>query len=238
MTTTAVAVDRAARARAVLARAEERTGTGRWVAPAARMQADGYLPVPTGLAAVLPWPGLARGRTVAVHGSTSLTLALLAEASRGGHWVALVGLPGLGVLAADQLGLDLDRVVLVPDPGPDGPTVLAALLDGVDIVVVGDVALADVDRRGLSARARERAAVLVTTRPWPGAHAVVTVESSVWEGLGHGYGRLRSRRLTVHSAGRGAAVAGRRLEVVVPGALSAVPPGVVPGTVMRDRRAG
>ena len=231
-------VDRAALARAVLVRAEERTGTARWVRPLrapvgapteAPTEVPGtttppepaagarVLPVPAGLAGVLPSGALDRGSTVVVHGSTSLTLGLLAEASRTGSWVALVGLPGVGVLAAAQLGLDLDRVVLVPAPGPDGPTVLAALLDGVDVVVVGDVALGDGDRRRLSARARERGAMLLSTGAWPGAHLVLTAEVTQWEGLGHGHGRLRSRRMTVRCAGRGSAARGWLAEVTVPG---------------------
>src|SRR4051794_21049587 len=39
------------------------------------------LPTRTELAAVLPWPGLRRGSTVAVHGSVSLLFALLSEAT-------------------------------------------------------------------------------------------------------------------------------------------------------------
>lgn len=231
---------RAAQARAALARAEERTGTGPWVRPARRLPAEAMpahlpavepsapdeidpeaaerlLPVPASLAGLLPSGALVRGSTVVVAGSTSLALALLSQASAAGSWVALVGLPGVGVLAAHQLGLDLDRVVLVPAPGPDGPTVVAALLDGVDVVVVGpQVALGDGDRRRLSARARERSTVLLPTTPWPGAHVVLTAEVSHWEGLGRGYGRLRSRRLTVQRSGRGMASRGHRVEVTVP----------------------
>ncbi|WP_024288611.1 hypothetical protein [Cellulomonas sp. KRMCY2] len=238
---------RAALARAALARVEERTGTGPWVRPARRLPAEmlpgpqtmpapylpevepstpvevdpeaaeRLLPVPAPLARLLPAGALARGSTVVVAGSTSLALALLSQASAAGSWVALVGLPGVGVLAAHQLGLDLDRVVLVPAPGPDGPTVVAALLDGVDVVVVGpQVALGDADRRRLSARARERSAVLLSMTAWPGAHVVLTAEVSHWEGLGRGYGRLRSRRLTVQRSGRGMASRGHRVDVTVP----------------------
>jgi cell division inhibitor SulA len=175
------------------------------------------LPVPAELGALLPEGALRRGATVVVDGSTSLVLRLLAEVSRSGGWVALVGLPDVGVLAAHQLGLALDRVALVPDPGPEAPTAVAALLDGVDAVVVGPaVALTDADRRRLSARARERAAVLLPTAPWPGAHVVLTAERSWWQGLGQGSGRLRSRALTVRRAGRGAAGRSTVLDVTVP----------------------
>ncbi len=226
------APDRAALARAVLARAEERTGATRWVprpVPAARVpavesvvpaEADPAsgartLPAAPEVAGLLPSGGLDRGGTLVVGGSTALVLALLAEASRAGSWVAMVGLPRVGLLAAHQTGLDLDRLVLVPSAGPDGPTVVAALLDGMDVVVVGDVALSEPDRRRLSARARERGAVLLSTLPWSGAHLVLTVEATRWEGLGQGHGRLTERRLTVSALGRGAASRGRRTEVTL-----------------------
>ena len=221
MSSVAVAQARVARARAVLARAEERTSTTRWVRPPPTTTAPDpasaarVLPVARTLAGLLPSGALDRGSTVVVGGSTALVLALLAEASRSGSWIGLVGLPRVGVLAAHQLGLDLDRVVLVPAPGPDGPTVVAALLDGVDVVVVGEAALTDADRRRLSARARERGAVLLSTTFWPGAHVVLTVEASHWDGLGCGNGRLRDRRLTVRGGGRGSAAQGWRTEVTL-----------------------
>ena len=213
------APDRELLARAVLARAEQQTGTQRqWDPPVGRVpeHAGGALPVAPFVAALLPG-GLTRGLTLCVSGSTSLVLTLLAEASAAGGWVAVVGMPAVGVLAAHQLGLALDRVVLVPDPGPDGPRVLAALVDGVDAVVVGDVALADADRRRLSARARERASVLVATTPWPGASVVLSVEGTRWSGVGRGDGRLRDRVLTVSRYGRGAAARGWRGEVQLHG---------------------
>jgi hypothetical protein len=225
----ATAAERAALARAVLARAERRTGTAAWVrrppvaapdepraAPLDPGSAASVLPVHPALADLLPRGGLERGSALVVGGSTSLVLALLAEASQAGGWAALVGMPRVGVLAAHQLGLELGRLVLVPAPGPDAPTVVAALVDGVDVVVVGDVALNDADRRRLSARARERGAVLVSTVPWPGAHVTLTAELARWEGLGRGEGRLRRRVLTVRGGGRGAAARGWSAQVVVP----------------------
>lgn len=255
--------ERAALARAVLTRAEERTGTTAWVrrpptvlelaepepgtepeieperrtttartAPLDPGSGARVLPVNPALGGLLPGGALDRGSTLVVGGSTSLVLALLADASRAGSWAAFVGLPRVGVLAAHQLGLDLGRLVLVPAPGPDGPTVVAALLDGVDVVVVGDVALSDADRRRLSARARDRGAVLVSTTPWPGAHVTLSAEIARWEGLGRGEGRLRARRLTVRGGGRGAAARGWSTEVVVP---PPAPSGHAPGAPASDR---
>ncbi|MDO8107529.1 hypothetical protein Q6348_10015 [Isoptericola sp. b441] len=238
---------RAAVAQAVLARAEERTGTRRqpWGSGTVVQQREvRSLPVDPALDGLLP-RGLERGATVTVAGSTSLLLAMLAQASAEGAWVAVVGLPSVGLLAAHQTGLSLERLVLVPDAGPDGPRVLAALADGVDAVVAGDVALTDADRRRLSARARERSTVLVTTRPWPGASVVLTVESSRWSGVGRGEGLLRERVLTVSSDGRGAAGLRRRTEITLPvGAGGATHRAAVArvgegrGTSLLGRRAG
>lgn len=227
-------LDRVARARAVLARAEERTGTPRAVRHSGRPRAEvssavaqepagGTLPVVEHLAGLLPGSALRRGSTLSVLGSTTLVLGLAARASQEGGWVAAVGMPQVGILAAHQTGLVLDRLALVPEPGPDAATVLAALVDGVDVVLVGPrAALDDGDRRRLAARARERGAVLLSTVPWPGAAVVLTAEGSTWEGLGRGHGRLRGRRMVVHRSGRGAVARPVRFRVEVPPPRAAV----------------
>jgi len=183
------------------------------------------LPVPAQLAEVLP-DGLRRGGTTAVLGSTSLVLTLLAHACAGGAWAAVVGQPTIGLLAAAQAGVALDRLALVPRPGADAAAVLAALVDGLDVVVVGpDVALGEADRRRLSSRARERGAVLLPTVAWAGASAVLTVEQARWTGVGAGDGRLRTHSLRVARTGRGSAAVPHVVEVTLP--LGAAAPAVV-----------
>jgi hypothetical protein len=150
-------------------------------------------------------------------GATSLLLALLAAASGAGSWCAVVGLPTLGAVAAAEAGIALDRLALVPSPGPDWTTVVAALLDGVDIVVAappGPIAPAVANR--LVARARQRGTVLVSYGRWEGADITFDAVRSVWEGLGEGRGRLRSRQLTILARGRGAASAPRRTDIWFP----------------------
>jgi len=213
-------VDRAALARAVLAKVEQQTRARTGVEPADRL-----LPVLPVVASVLPQGGLHRGSTLAVTGSTSLVLALVAQASREGSWAAVVGLPGVGLLAAAQLGVDLSRLALVPHPGGDAATVLGALVDGVDIVVLGPgLALVDADRRRLMARARERGTVLISAAPWPGAQVVLTAERTRWTGLGAGDGYLRAHELTVTRSGRGDST-GARVLVNLPGGPVARSPG-------------
>jgi hypothetical protein len=183
--------------------------------PPADREGGPVLPVAGPLAGLLPDGGLRRGSTVAVCGSTSLLLAVLAEASRAGSWCALVGLPDLGVQAAAEAGLDLARTALVPRPGPRPAAVVAALVDGVDVVVL-DTTLPGVrwsagDRQRLGARVRQRGAVLVPVAAggsapgtWPGAEVELRAEGGAWAGLGgDGAGRLRSRRVRVRCAARG-----------------------------------
>jgi hypothetical protein len=174
------------------------------------------LPVPGALSALLP-DGLRRGSTVAVLGSTSLVLALLAEACGGGAWAAVVGQPTVGLLAAAQAGVDLERLAVVPQPGMEAPTVVAALLDGVDVVLVGpEAVLTDGDRRRLVSRARERGSVLLASGTWPGADVVLTAERGRWSGVGAGDGRLRTCELRVTRTGRGGAGVRQSVELTLP----------------------
>jgi len=174
------------------------------------------LPVPGALSGLLP-DGLRRGSTVAALGSTSLVLALLAEACSGGAWAAVVGQSTVGLLAASQAGVDLERLAVVPQPGIEAPTVVAALLDGMDVVLVGpEAVLTDGDRRRLVSRARERGAVLLTSGTWPGADVVLTAERGRWSGVGAGDGRLRRCELRVTRTGRGGAGVRQSVELTLP----------------------
>jgi hypothetical protein len=175
------------------------------------------LAVPPALTPLLP-DGLRRGSTTAVLGSTSLVLAMIAAACTAREaWAAVVGQPSLGLLAAAQTGVALERLAVVPHPGVDAPTVVAALLDGIDVVVVGPgTHLADADRRRLMARARDRGSVLLSTAPWSGAGTVLTVEGGRWTGVGDGDGRLRAHELCITRTGRGSAGQAQDLRVVLP----------------------
>ncbi|WP_207632187.1 hypothetical protein [Occultella kanbiaonis] len=166
------------------------------------------LPVPAALAPLFPYGGIRRGTGVQVAGSTSLLLRLAAAASCADVWCAVVALPDVGLAAAAEAGLPLDRMVVVPRPGPDSPSVVGALVDGFDVLVLGDcTALADRDRRLLASRARTRGSVLLTTTPWPGSELVLDAGDRVWRGVGRGAGVLRTEELTVVAYGRGAAAA-------------------------------
>lgn len=189
--------------------ASEQTGGG--VAPS--------LPLSAALRPLFPGGGLRRGSSISVlsGGSTSLLFMLLTEASASGTWCAVVGLPRLGLVAAAEAGLVLERLALVPAPGPEWASVVAALLDGVDIVVLatpGGISPQIANR--LTARVRQRGAVLVSVGRWPGADLVLAAIGTTWHGLGQGRGRLRSRETEVVARGRGAATRARRVQLRFP----------------------
>jgi hypothetical protein len=174
------------------------------------------LPVAPALAPLLP-AGLRRGSTVSVSGSLSLLFAVLGAASAAGAWCALVGFPRVSAESIREYGLDLGRLVLVPEPGERWTTAVGALLDAVDIVAArpprGRVAgsplgVAPADVRRLAARARTKGAVLVPYVPsagtaWPGADVRLVARAGEWSGIGDGTGRLRARQVEVTAGGRG-----------------------------------
>jgi hypothetical protein len=166
---------------------------------------EGVLPVRTPLAGVLPLGGLRRGSTVTVLGSTSVLLALLAAASAEGRWTAAVGMPDLGLLAATERGVELDRLALVPGPAAAIGQVVATCLDGMDLVAVAPAGVSAALARRLSARARQRHAVLLAAGNWPGADVDLRCTPGGWAGLDGGRGYLRSWRVEVYASGRGAA---------------------------------
>jgi hypothetical protein len=197
---------------------------------------DRRLPVLPAFEVLLPASGLRRGTTVAVDarpgvaGTTSLALALAAGASQSGSWVAAVGLGSLGLVAAAELGVAFERLVLVADPGRERAgwaSVVAALVDGFDVVLVaagrgpgaGHVPRAG-DARRLVARVRERGSVLVAVGgELPGERSPLrlTVTAASWQGLGDGWGHLQGRRVTVEASGRGEAARGQRADLWLPG---------------------
>lgn len=165
--------------------------------------ADRTLPTSAALADLLPERALAAGGSYVVDGSTALALELLREPSRAGSWCAVVGVPDLGVEAAAAAGLDLERLVLVPQPGEQWFAVVSALIDAVAVVLVQPPARARVGEAAagrLAARLRQREAVLIATRDWPRASARLAVAESDWAGIGAGFGHLAARQVTVASS--------------------------------------
>ncbi|MFE6234661.1 hypothetical protein [Cellulosimicrobium sp. NPDC057862] len=137
-------------------------------------------------------------------GSASLLLALLATSQGSSDWLAVVGAPDLGMLAAADAGVVLERVALVPRAGDDPAGVVAALLDGMTYVVVRpDAWLTASERRRLLARARERGSGLVCMGPWAQAAVRLDVVAHRRSGTDAGDGYLRRCELNVARTARG-----------------------------------
>jgi hypothetical protein len=176
------------------------------------------VPTHSALRSVLPGGTLREGTVVQVEGSTTLLMALLAGPSASGRWVAVAGIPEFGVEAAARFGIALERLVLVPDPGRQWLTVVAALADVIPVVAVrpaGRVSPAESSR--LQARLRQRGTTLLVAGEWPGSDARLGVEESEWQGLERGHGHLAEREVVVSVAGRGEFVRSARSRLRLPG---------------------
>ena len=176
------------------------------------------LPVAGPLIPLLPDGALPRGRAVSCRGiaATSLAVALAAEATVAGSWVAVVDVPWLGVEAVAELGVPLERLVRVDPGGSPGSSggsahdaswvdLIAAVLDGFELVITRmPRRLNAAVLRRVQARVQAREAVLITMGD-PGpllADITMAASSPVWEGVEHGRGRLLGRRVAVSATGR------------------------------------
>jgi hypothetical protein len=170
------------------------------------------LPTHPALSALLPGGALAAGGSYSVTGSTTLALGMLQGPSAAGAWCAVVGMPDLGVESAAGLGVDLERLVLVPHPGEQWLAVVSALIDVVSVLLIrppGGTRVTEGTASRLAARLRQREAALVSLGDWPRADARLAVTGSSWAGLGAGFGHLTGRQATVSSASAGRPVSRR-----------------------------
>jgi hypothetical protein len=169
------------------------------------------------------------GSVYSVRGSTALVMAMMAGPSAEGAWCGVVGLPSFGAEAARELGVDLERLVLVPDPERDWLSVVAALVDALTVEVVrppGEVTPGEASR--LAARLRTRGAMLISVGSWPGSEARLELQGNVWTGLGTGDGFLTGRQVTVGVTGRGASRQHRLWLPAVDGSIRSVEPVAAP----------
>lgn len=177
--------------------------------------------VPRGDAGLLD---LVPGRTVGLHGDpgsglTRLGLSLLVEASLLVP-VAVVDTRGwLSPLAAWEVGIRPERLVIVRPDHTTWARVIGSLMDGMGGVY------AEVPRgipeavlRRVAALARKQRVGLVL-RPLHGhlpvgvAHLTMEAMGIEWEGTGRGHGHIRRRSLRVTASGKAAAGTERTIEI-------------------------
>jgi hypothetical protein len=160
--------------------------------------------------------GLRRGNTVLIggeegSGATSLALALIAKATTDGMWCSIVGPPDLGVVAAVELGVDLERLVVVASPRTRAATAIGALVEGCDVVLLRlPLAMSRTEMLRLGARARQRRVLVVLLSDprsravaWPEVPDItVQIRSSVFSGIESGSGRIAGRRIEIETVHR------------------------------------
>ncbi|RAU91174.1 hypothetical protein DQP58_21235 [Mycobacterium colombiense] len=187
-------------------------------AGAAAAPADDLLPdsesqlaLPPWLADLLPVP-VPRGTVAVLSGARSLLLSVVAAVTAAGGNAAIVGQPDIGLLAAAEMGADLSRLAVIPDPGTDPVEVAAVLVDGMDLVVLGlgGRRVPPTRARAVVARARNKGCtLLVTGGDWQGAPTRLAARVCGYEitaGGRPGFGRIGGVRLQVSGT-----CAGRRV---------------------------
>ena len=196
------------------------------VAPVA-MARERTLPVAGEFVELFAERGLVRGRSFACSGpaATSLALALAAPAVAAGSWLATIDVPTIGLDAASEFGVVLERVVAVrtgdlPDQQTARwPEVVAAAADGFDLLITRvPVGVSPAAVRKVATRLRQRDVVMLVLGD-PGVlscDGVLDASTIAWEGLGDGHGHLQHRQLVVEASGR-RLHGRRRCRLVLPG---------------------
>lgn len=165
------------------------------------------LPMPESLDGPLPAP-LPRGSVAVVSGARSLSLSMVAAVTAQGGHAAIVGQPDVGLLATVEMGADLSRIAVIPEPGADPVEVAAVLMDGMDLVVLGlgGRSVPATRARAIVARARQKGCtLLVTDGDWQGASARLEASVCGYEITGQGrpgFGRISRVRLSTRARGR------------------------------------
>ncbi|KLI09692.1 hypothetical protein ACT17_30285 [Mycolicibacterium conceptionense] len=164
--------------------------------------------LPEGLPTMLP-----RGSVAVAVGARSLSLGMVAAVTAGGGHAVIIGQPDVGLLAAVEMGADLSRLAVIPDPGADPVEVASVLMDGMDLVVLGlgGRSVPPSRARVMVARARQKGCtLLVTDGDWQGASARLEARVSGYEVVGAGQdipmpgrGRISRVRLAMRARGRG-----------------------------------
>ena len=164
----------------------------------------GPVPVAPALASLLPSSGLERGGVYACAGDApmSLLFSLVATATSVGSWLAFVDVPRVGLMAAHEYGVALQRIMCVSTGGhtQSYAQVVGALVDGIDLVVVSSPTCSSAEARRIVARAKASGSVLIILGRAGQFSPDVVLSSSTTEW--HFHMHASSRTMSVQAHGR------------------------------------
>ncbi|MDO5034676.1 MAG: hypothetical protein Q4E01_04735 [Actinomycetaceae bacterium] len=106
------------------------------------------------------------GRVWHVEGGNKTVLKALERLREPGQWVGFVAFKNPGWSAVAESGIPLEKVLYIPKVETAALKVLAALIDGVDLIAAGPLPLTLQNQRALAGRARARKTTILTTKPW------------------------------------------------------------------------
>ncbi len=151
----------------------------------------------------------------------SLALSLCSLATQQGSWLGVVGVDHLGLLAAVEHGVALERTVLVhpPKTSREWSITVAAAIEGLDLLIVAVPERLSVnDARRVQTRLQSRRAVMIIventvlsqSRSMHSsnesqqflADVVLDTKTKSWSGVDRGAGYLQHRDVRIRVSGR------------------------------------
>ncbi|MDA3031334.1 MAG: hypothetical protein O3B90_03300 [Actinomycetota bacterium] len=189
------------------------------VAPVS-MARERVLPVAEHAIGLFSEGGLVRGRVLSCRGmaATSASLDLVAAAVTAGSWLAVIDVPTLGLDAASELRVPLERIVAIDTSLGEEPSeanvaeradrwadVVAAAADGFEVMltrVPAEVTASTM--RKVAIRLQQRGVVMLVLGD-PGSlvcDGVIDTTEQVWSGVGVGWGHLQQRTVDMSISGR------------------------------------
>lgn len=103
-----------------------------------------------------------------VEGGRAALINALIDLLPARGWAGLLGVADFGWEAAARAGLDLERVLTIPDPKEEPARIAALLIESFDVVCIGEGLLNLRERRTLAAKARSCQCTILVDQAWTG----------------------------------------------------------------------
>ncbi|WP_455134856.1 hypothetical protein [Schaalia cardiffensis] len=115
-----------------------------------------------------PSLGEKRGAIHHVEGGRAVFIDALIHTLPAAGWAGFLGVADFGWEAAARAGLDLERVLTIPDPKGDPARIAALLIESFDVVCIGEELLNLREKRTLAAKARSYQCTILLEQAWTG----------------------------------------------------------------------